>query len=141
MDQTPRLLDSGVSFTTECIAVQGKQQLNVFGALTLPVQHFMLMRQEIVHEYDGGRREKVAAVVPVTFAILALNWELPLRFDWAVPVYGDKLNPGMPARACFAIDALATANPPSLAPGNYLCYVIAGGQIFGPQSLKIPERK
>jgi len=81
----------------------------------------------------------VAAVLPVTLAVLALDWDLPLRFDWAVPVYGEELKVGLLARGCFAVDALASGDVWAFDPGKYVCYMIMDGRTFGPQSLQVPE--
>jgi hypothetical protein len=141
ISKTPRFPDSGVSFTAEFRVEQGRQSLNIFGAFTLPVMDFHLPEKKVVDQFQDGRRENVAAVVPMTMAVLALDWEVPLKFDWAVPVYGEQLRVGMSARGCFAINALATGNKQALSPGKYICYIVADGRIFGPRSFEIPRVK
>ena len=101
------------------------------------VRGFHLPGNQVVHQFLDGRREKVAAVVPVTLAVLGLDWDVPLRFDWAVPVYGDPLEAGMPARGSFAIDALGTGNTRSLGPGKHVCYIVMDGRIIGPIDLPV----
>ena len=139
MPQTPQPPDSGISFRVEFRVEQGQQKLNVFGAFAVPVRELHLPQQKVVHQFKDGRKENVAAVVPVTLAVLALDWDLPLRFDWAVPVYGEELKVGLLARGCFAFDALASGDVQAFDPGKYVCYMIMDGRTFGPQSLQVPE--
>ena len=139
MPKTPRFPESGVSFTAEFRVEQGRQSLNIFGAFSVPVRDYHVSDQKVVHQFQDGRRESVAAVIPVTMAVLALDWAVPLQFDWAVPIYGEQLKVGMSARGCFAIDALATGSMRPLSSGKYVCYIVMDGRIFGPQSLLIPE--
>jgi len=105
------------------------------------VRDFHLPGKQVVHQLRDGRQGKVAAVVPVTLAVLGLDWDVPLRFDWAVPVYGDPLEAGMPARGSFAIDALASGDTRSLEPGKHVCYIVVDGRIFGPHFFKVPKGK
>lgn len=139
MPKTPQPPESGVSFTCELSVEEYRQRLRVFGAFAVPFQHFHLPERKVVHQSGDRREENIAAVIPVTMALLAMDWEEPMPLDWAVPVYGDKLEVGAPARGCFAIDALATGSVHELAPGRYLCYILIDGQIFGPQTLQVPE--
>lgn len=44
-----------------------------------------------------------------------------LGFDWAVPVYGDKLSVGMMARGNFSLDALARDGKKELSSCDYVC--------------------
>ncbi len=134
--QTPQLSELGAALTVEVFMKEGLQRLYVFGAFAVPVRPFHLPDQEIVNVMPDGREENVAAVVPVTFAVLGLDWDEPLQFDWQVPVYGAKLEPGMPALGNFAIDALDMGTV-QFDPGEYLCYIVMDGRIFGPQSFQI----
>ena len=134
-DKTPKPPESGLTFTGEFKVKDKKQQLNIFGSFAVPVRDFHLPAQKLVHQFPDGRQENVAAVVPVTLAVLGLDWEEPIQFDWAMPVYGEPLAVGMLARGCFAIDALANAQ--ALSPGKYVCYLIMDGRIFGPKTLQV----
>lgn len=138
ISQTPKSPESGLTFTGEFKVEDEKQQLNIFGSFTVPVRDFHLPDQQLVHTFEKGKQQNVAAVVPVTLAVLGLDWEEPIQFDWAVPVYGKPLAVGMMARGCFAINALAKAQ--ALGPGKYVCYLIMDGGIFGPQTLQVLER-
>jgi hypothetical protein len=137
MAKTPQVPERGLSFTIEHRVVQGKPQLFAFGAFVVPVRDFELPVEKVGHQLQEGRQGRVAAVIPATLAVLALDWGEPVRFDWAIPVYGDVLKPGAPARGCFAIDALATGNTHSLDPGKYVCYIVMDGRIFGPRPLLV----
>jgi len=139
MPQTPQPPDSGISFRVEFRVEQGQQKLNVFGAFALPVRELHLPQQKVVHQFKDGRKENVAAVVPVTLAVLALDWDLPLRFDWAVPVYGEELKVGLLARGCFAFDALPELDD-KLPNGKYVAYVIIEGEVYGPVRFEIPKK-
>lgn len=137
MERTPPIPDSGAAFSVEYSQSGGRQRLIVFGAVSVPVREHMLSAQTITHEFAGGRSDSVAAVVPITFILVALNQNIPIQFDWAIPVYGESLEAGMPARACFAIDALAADEPASIPAGQYFCYVVVGGRIFGPEGFVV----
>jgi len=137
MSKTPESPESGVTFTAKFCEEDGRQRLNVFGAFAVPARDFHLPRQRVVHQFKDGRQENVAAVIPVTMAVLGLDWDEPMQFDWAVPVYGEPLSVGMLARGCFAIDTLAGREAAQLSAGKYICYVIMDGKIFGPKPFKI----
>ncbi len=132
--RTPPSPVSGVDVSVEACVERGRQRLFVFGAFTVPVRAFHLPSQGLVHKFQNGREENVAAVIPVTMAVIGLDWDESLQFDWAVPVYSEALKVGMPARGCFAIDALEGGNAKDFVPGKYLCYIIMDGRIFGPQA-------
>ena len=141
MTKTPESPDSGVSFTVNFFEEHGRQRLSVFGGFAVPVRDFHLPRQTLVHRFKNGRQENVAAVIPATLAVLGLDWDEPLKFDWAVPVYGEPLSAGMTARGCFAIEPLAGAKTGQLSVGRYVCYMIMDGRIFGPRRFEISEVK
>ena len=135
--QTPKSPESGLTFTGEFKVEDEKQQLNIFGSFAVQVRDFHLPAKQLVHTFEKGKQQNVAAVVPVTLAVLGMDWDEPLQIDWAVPVYGKPLAVGMMARGCFAINALAEAQ--ALGPGKYVCYLILDGRIFGPKTLQVTE--
>ena len=90
-----------------------------------------------MHEFQDGHQERVAAVVPVTLAVVGLDWDKPLQCDWAVPVYGEPLEAGMPGRGYFAVDAFASDSSLELDPGKYACYLIVDGRIYDPKILQV----
>ena len=135
---TPPAPPSGAAFTLELGDEQ--KRLEVRGAFAVTLRDRHVAPRGVVHELDGGRREDVAAVVPMTLAVLGLDWHEPLRFDWAVPVYGPVARAGSTARGNFAIDAFAGSTPTPLAPGKYVAYLIVDDNIAGPQTLTVPGR-
>jgi hypothetical protein len=131
MGKNPRMLDSGVAFTTEIVESDGQSRLHVYGSFAIPVRDYMLPREETVHDLPSGRRERVAAIVPITFAIIALNSDLPVQVDMAVPIYGGAaLRVGGMARGYFAVEVSESS---SSALSMHRCYVIVGGDVFGPR--------
>lgn len=137
--ETPKFPDSGLAFTTEFGMEKIRQSLKIRGAFTVPARDFHIPREKVIHRFEDGRQENVAAVVPVTLVVVALDSEPLLQFDWAVPVYGQSLKAGMTARGCFAIDSLASGAPTILPPNKYFCYLIMEGKIFGPQAFTVPK--
>lgn len=82
-------------------------------------------------ETDGSERS-VAAVVPVTIAIVGLDAPRPMLKPLAVPVYGDAAaRPGDLLEGRFSVDALA---PPvfGLPAGRYAAWLFVDGRVFGP---------
>ncbi len=138
--ETPASPESGVTFGVDFRMKQGRQSLVVTASFAVPVKEFHIPKQEIVHEYQDGRREKVQAILPVTLAMLKLDHVWPWQFDWAVPVYGEPSAIGTIARGYFAIDALASEDSP-LSAGSYVCYIVADGRIFGPRKFQVPENR
>ena len=92
-----------------------------------------------MHQFQNGQAKTVAAIVPVTLAVIAAGWETPRQFDWAIPVYGEPLAIGVPARGTFALDALATAQHLPLGPGNYVAYLELDGVVSAPQTFQVPS--
>jgi hypothetical protein len=133
--QIPAPPDSGLVFTGKIKVEDGQQHLNIFGSFALMTRYFHLPERKIVHQFQDGKQHSVAAVIPVTFAILGMNWDTPIQIDWAFPVYGEPLEVSTKAQGYFAIDALE--NRPPLAPGQYICYLIMDGHIYGPKIFKI----
>lgn len=135
---SPKLPESGVNFNVETGADKSHLNLIVHGAFSVVAKAFDLPKQKIVRRFKNGRKENVSAVVPVTMAVLGLDWDEPLRFDWAVPVYGKEIvTPGMPVHGFFTIQVPACQGTVRLSTGKYICYIIMDGRIFGPESFEI----
>lgn len=80
----------------------------------------------------NGQEKTVAAAVPVTLAVFGKNWPNPLRRDWILPVYSEHpIKTGNRVEGYFSIDALEVGKP-TLAPGDYVAYLILEGHMFGP---------
>ncbi len=92
-----------------------------------------------IHHLSDGEEIHAAAVVPVTLAITKLDWDLPLRVDWAVPAYSEIiLKPGDKIKGAFAIDLLDDEDQEfELEPGAYLVYAFMDGGVRGPQKFTI----
>jgi hypothetical protein len=135
--KNPQAPEVGLSFTGEFSREDEEQLLKVFGSFVVTVRGFHLPSQKLVHQFENGLLQYVAAVIPVTFVLLGIDWDEPLQIDWAVPIYGDPLAEGMQARGYFAIDAFNSDSGQELEPGEYLCYVILDSQIYGPKTLRV----
>jgi len=112
-------------------------RLVFFGAFSTKARQWHLNPEPTVHLGKGGRKLTVAAVVPVTLLLLGLDWNVPKRFDWAVPVYANApIREGSPLTGCFGIDALAGSDI-RLTAGRYMAYAVFDGRLFGPREIKI----
>ncbi|MCK5607299.1 hypothetical protein KAR91_35780 [Candidatus Pacearchaeota archaeon] len=136
MNKTPKAPASGLLFMCEFSIEQNRQVLNVFGSYAVEVREFHLPKQQIMHNYQG-RQENIAAIVPLTIAVLSVDWNTPFQFDCLVPVYGKTLEVGKIATGYFAIDAFTDPLPQPLTPGKYVSYMIMDGRIFGPFPFKV----
>ncbi len=129
--KTPPCPAAGAAFTVEAKTVQDQQQLIIHGAFTTTIKCYHLATSP-----DSGPSGP-AVIVPVTLAILGLDWKFPRPFTWAVPVQDrGAVAPGKTAHGTFAIDALAGGFSP-LDPGRYVAYIIMDGGIFGPQPFQV----
>ncbi len=113
-------------------------KLAVHGKSALLAQPFHLPPDPYELLEISGEKKKVAAVVPVTLAIVGKNRPIPLRFDWAIPVYSETmLKSGESVLAWFAVDALA-GTPVVLPRGDYVAYLLMEGHVFGPVPFHAP---
>lgn len=134
--KTPKLSEQGIAFVIEPKTEDGAK-LAVYGAFATKVKPRYIPRQSIIHQLPDGRKRTVAAVVPMTFFILGLNWEVPMRWDWTIPVYSDQIpKEGTPLRGYFAIDAMAREENP-LPAGSYVGYIIMEENVFGPVKFEL----
>jgi hypothetical protein len=107
-------------------------RLLAYGIFVVNAKSHYLPEMRTSHQYTGGRVQNVAAVVPMTFVVVGLDWPVPKCFDWAIPVYSDKkIQPGQPIHGYFAIDVLSGTEV-KLANGNYAAYIIMDGVVYGP---------
>lgn len=126
----------GASFTLALVR-GAAPRLEARGVFALRLRGRQIAPPGTVHVLAGGRRENVAAIVPMTLALVRLDSGKPLQFDWAVPVYGATAQVGARASGAFAIDALAGSNA-KLTPGRYAAYLIFDETIVGPRPLEVP---
>ena len=134
--KTPQLLPGqGLSFRIENRR-KTRGGLLTCGAFILKANSRHLPDMKVSHQYADGQIRSVSAVVPVTFAIVGLDWPNPRRFDWAIPVYSNKqIHAGEPLYGYFAIDVFAGSEI-KLADGNYAAYIIMDGIIYGPKTFQ-----
>lgn len=138
-DKTPGLPKNiDTAFNCEFSRKDQQQHLIIHGSFKLKARHFHIPDKKIVHTLSDKKQRMVQAVVPVTLAVLKLNWNRPRRIDWAIPVYGDPILPGMISHGIFAIDALSNGRP--LESGKYICYLVIDGRIFGPKEFEVPDK-
>ncbi|WDP92881.1 MAG: hypothetical protein HUN04_25425 [Desulfobacter sp.] len=137
--KTPDPPEYGLRFSSEYSMEGNTPRLNIFGAFTLSIHDYHLAGEKSMHHLKDGGRTDIAAVIPVTLAVVGLNREAPVRFDWAVPVYGKPLARGMLGRGYFSINALAGGEKAVFPPGKNLCYIIMNGKIFGPEPIKVTD--
>ncbi len=137
VSDTPKPPESGLSVAVEFYEREGRQHLDLTGAFGVTIRELHLPEIPIEQPYAKGGEKTVAAVVPLTLAVLGANWDEPLQFNWAVPVYGSSLEVGKQASGYFALNALAGARP--LNPGKHLCYLFLDGGIYGPYGFTVPE--
>jgi hypothetical protein len=89
-----------------------------------------------VVEIDGAEHP-VAAVIPITFALAALDGGVAAHLELGVPVYDVALaQPGQDLAGYFTLDVRALV-PGSLAKGAYRVYAFAEGELFGPHPLDV----
>lgn len=136
--QTPPQPESGLIFKTSFKVEKSEPQLNVFGSFSLPIDDFHLPAKKMEHHFLDGSKKNVAALIPVTFAVIGLDWDEPIQFDWIVPVYGENAQREMSVKGNFSIDALTTDLSVELPAGEYVCYILTPGQIFGPNTFLVP---
>jgi len=133
---TPRPSQEGLEFLVQSeMAVSNR--LPVSGAFVTRARKWYIDRTGTVHLGIGGKRLSVVAVVPLTLVVFGLDWGVPKRFDWAVPVYGAApAEEGGRLAGYFAIDALHGSDV-RLPPGRYVTYILCDSRIYGPREFKI----
>jgi hypothetical protein len=86
---------------------------------------------------DQSVAQGIAALVPITVAVLSLDAPQPWLYSWAVPVYGRApATPGDSLTGYFAID-LATSAFGRLPAGSYVAYLMAEGSLLGPRRVQL----
>ena len=133
--KTPKLTKPGLSFVIDTKFKDGIQ-LTVHGAFSTITKAHYIPETITTHIFADSKKHKVGAVVPLTLAIVGLDWDVPIRFDCAIPVYSNqKIQPGAPLQGYFALDVLAKAGN-KLPAGDYVAYVLMEGNIYGPVKFK-----
>lgn len=127
----PKAPASGVVFTVQPSGGPANTPVVVHGAFG-KVAAAQDSLPQLVGVKDNGVDRQAAAVIPLTIAILGLDWNAPRLYPLAVPVYGTApIAPGQNLTGQFA-----TGVPP-LPAGQYVAYVFMDGAPYGPQPLQI----
>lgn len=108
----------------------GRQVLRVSGHVEVPLRPWMAYHGTM---RDQGAEQDVIATVPV--AVLWMEHDGGRGHDlrFLAPVYGPPPPPGRPARADFSLDLLAEAEAFRLPAGRYAVWLLAGGELRGPE--------
>jgi len=122
---------SGVAFVVEASGGPANAPLVVHGAFAKMVApHDSLPHPASVR--DNGVDRQASVVIPLTIAILGLEWNAPRLYPLAVPVYGaTRVAQGQSVTGQFATGI------PQLPPGQYVAYVLMDGVPYGPQKLQV----
>jgi hypothetical protein len=125
MPQPPR---TGVAFAIESSAGAGIVLRGAFSKV-LALHEELPVPQNV---RDNGIDRQTSAVVPLTIAVLGLEWKAPQLHPLAVPVYGAAgVTPGQNVTGQFATVI------PALPAGQYVAYVFMEGVPYGPQKLQV----
>lgn len=128
----------GLSFKIE-EPKKANRRLFVYGVFVCAAKQQYLPDAKISHRYADGKIRNVAAVVPMTFAIVGVDWPVPERYDWAVPAYSDReIQQGQPVIGFFSIDVFDGMGQ-RLPEGNYAAFIIMDGVVYGPQKFRLSE--
>jgi len=129
--RTLRAPPSGVAFAVEASGGPASAPVLVHGAFAKTLgPRDSLPQPESVR--DNGVDQQASVVIPLTIAILGLEWNAPRLYPLAVPVYGaTRVAQGQSVTGQFA-----TSVPP-LPAGQYVAYVFMDGVAYGPQKLQV----
>lgn len=125
---------SGLDFGVELPPAGTAASIVVHGSFTKALAaHEDLRTAEPLR--DNGVDRRAIAVVPLTVAVLGLDWKAPRLQPLAVPVYGTvDLPVGQRMSGQFEVPVpLGTALPP----GDYVAYVLMDGVPYGPQKFQL----
>ena len=135
--KTPEAPAQGANFVVVASVGEAGQKIDVYGTFVTKAKKHFILEWPVVHRSVDGRELTAFAVVPMTLLILGLDWAVPRKYDWAVPVYGSgKTEAGAPLRGYFAIDAIKE-QADALPSGKYVAYVILDSGISGPRTFEV----
>lgn len=129
--RTPKAPANGVAFAVEPSGGPANAPVVVQGAFAkVAAPQDMLAQPANVR--DNGVDRQAGAVVPLTIAVLGLEWNAPRLYPLAVPVYGSaRIAPGQNLTGQFATGIA------QLPPGQYVAYVFMDGVPYGPQPIQV----
>lgn len=131
--RSPKPPQLGLEFGVE--VPPGAAGITVFGAFAKPLAGHELLRATQAMR-DNGVDRQATAVVPLTVAVLGLDWQAPRMHTLAVPVYGA---PDLPIgqRMSGYFDAPVPLGM-ALPAGEYVAYVLMDGVPHGPHKFRVP---
>jgi hypothetical protein len=133
--ETPPTPTNGLSFEAVQEAQGEQQRLRVWGAFRIAARPYsVVLDAEVV---DGGESFRVGAIVPMTLLLAGADCRNSWTVELAVPVYGPSAKENQPIEGFFDLDALATGEIPELEPGEYVCYVVLDGILYGPRRVSV----
>ena len=127
--------DEGLFFTVDTSLIANKQ-LVIHGSFSkiLTKNEQLSIPEAII---DNETHQQVVAVVPISIAILGLDWGIPKLQTIGVPIYKQSLLPNRTsAKGYFSVDMASYESP--LASGTIVIYAFMHGRIYGPIKTQIP---
>lgn len=137
IQQTPEMPRSGLSFDIQVKNIDGKPMLNIFASFSLIARANHIPENPIVYKFGNGAMVKVAAVIPVTCFLLKKNTRYPLQIDLSVPVYGNSVGENELVQGQFALDIISSDEMEGIVLGEYLCYLVMDGSVYGCKSVQL----
>ncbi len=137
INKTPPLPKSGISFKFESQKKDDKYFITFYASFVLNARELHIPNVPVSYDFKGGRKENVAAIVPITLLILFKDNSLPMQIDLNVSVFGITVTENEEIRGYCAIEALKAAGISGLYPGEYVCYAVMDGVTYGPQKLEL----
>ncbi len=114
--------------------------LMLSGSFIVVAEHRHLAPADLSLQEIDGREHHVRAVVPIAFALVGLDWTLPVTFELRIPVYGSApAVEGRPLMGHFALD-VGTVTGIELPPGSHCAYAFLVGRAFGPVVFTLGDR-
>ncbi len=134
---SPAMPANGSEFRLQVVEKEGELFAAIYGSFRFRFKDVYIPEPKLKHAFADGNTLLVSAIVPVTLAILAPNWLVPMHVTWNVPIYGPMLNPGEKGEGHFALNIgnflqqLPQAH-------RYAVYILTDGGVYGPQELIMP---
>ncbi len=134
-EQSLLIPQEGLVFTVDTSLITNKQ-LVIHGGFskTLTQNEYLPTSESFI---DNETRQHALAVVPVTIAVLGLDWRVPKLQTLGVPVYASSFPPNRAlARGYFSVDMATNESP--LTSGSLVIYAFMQGHIYGPVKIQFP---
>lgn len=133
-NQTPKPPASGLDFAVTLRAGVEPSSVFVQGAFSKTLgMHEHLRVPQFVR--DNAADRQATAVVPMSIAVLGLDWKAPRSYAIGVPVYGmPDVPPGQRVSGQFAVEMPLNVALPA---GDYVAYVLMDGVPYGPRKFQV----